>query len=113
MSAIFTGCSAVRLGYNKLPEIASWWLDGYIDFSDAQGSQAKAALQKLQAWHRKEELPALAELLSKLSPNAIVVIDAVKRDGERQLAELFAKALPRHTLNILNHEKGTAVISPR
>jgi predicted O-methyltransferase YrrM len=57
--------------------------------------------------------PALVELLSKLSPNAIVVIDDVKRDGERQLAELFAKALPRHTLNILSHEKGTAVISPK
>jgi hypothetical protein len=63
MSTILTGCSAVRLGYNKLPEIASWWLDSYIDFSDAQGPQAKAALHKLQAWHRKEELPAIAELL--------------------------------------------------
>jgi hypothetical protein len=40
MSLILTGCSAVRLGYNKLPEIASWWLDSYIDFSDAQGPQA-------------------------------------------------------------------------
>ena len=63
MSVILTGCSAVRLGYNKLPEIASWWLDSYIDFSDTQGPQAKAALQKLQTWHRKEELPAIAELL--------------------------------------------------
>jgi hypothetical protein len=63
MSLILTGCSAVRLGYNKLPEIASWWLDSYIDFSDAQGPQAKAALHKLQAWHRKEERPAIAELL--------------------------------------------------
>ena len=63
MNLILTGCSVVRLGYNKLPEIASWWLDSYIDFSDAQGPQAKAALHKLQAWHRKEELPAIAELL--------------------------------------------------
>jgi len=30
MSVILTGCSATRLGYNKLPEIASWWLDSYI-----------------------------------------------------------------------------------
>jgi predicted O-methyltransferase YrrM len=55
--------------------------------------------------------PALKELLAKLSPNVVVVIDDVKRPGERQMAEAFAKALPRHTLNILNHEKGTAVIS--
>ena len=57
--------------------------------------------------------PALKELLAKLSPNVVVVIDDVNRIGERQLAEAFAKALPRHTLNILNHEKGTAVLSPR
>jgi len=63
MSVILTGCSAIRLGYNKLPEIASWWLDSYIDFTDSQGLQAKVALQKLQTWHRKEELPAIAELL--------------------------------------------------
>jgi len=56
--------------------------------------------------------PALKELLAKLSPNVIVVIDDVNRTGERQMAEAFAKALPRHTLTILNHEKGTAVISP-
>ena len=57
--------------------------------------------------------PALKELLAKLSPNVVVVIDDVNRIGERQLAEAFAKALPRHTLNILNHEKGTAILSPR
>ena len=55
--------------------------------------------------------PALKELLAKLSPNVVVVIDDVNRIGERELAEAFAKALPRHTLSILNHEKGTAVIS--
>ena len=81
MSTILTGCSAVRLGYNKLPEIASWWLDSYIDFTDAQGPQAKVALQKLQAWHRKEELPAIAELLAQaqaLAPQNITPEQACK-----------------------------------
>ena len=57
--------------------------------------------------------PALMELIKKLSPKAVIVIDDVKRTGERELAEAFAKALPNHTLTILDHEKGTAVISPR
>jgi len=57
--------------------------------------------------------PALKELLNKLSSKAVVVIDDVNRKGEREMAEAFAKALPRHTLTILNHEKGTAVISPK
>jgi hypothetical protein len=81
MSVILTGCSAVRLGYNNLPDIASWWLDSYIDFSDTQGPQAKAALQKLQTWHRKEELPAIAELLVQaqtLAPQNITPEQACK-----------------------------------
>jgi predicted O-methyltransferase YrrM len=57
--------------------------------------------------------PALAECLSKLSPRAIVVIDDAGRDGERNLAEEFAKALPHHVLEFLPHEKGTAVLLPR
>jgi len=81
MSVILTGCSAIRLGYNKLPEIASWWLDSYIDFTDSQGPQAKVALQKLQTWHRKEELPAIAERLVQaqtLAPQNITPEQACK-----------------------------------
>jgi len=81
MSVILAGCSAVRLGYNNLPDIASWWLDSYIDFSDTQGPQAKVALQKLQTWHRKEELPAIAELLVQaqtLAPQNITPEQACK-----------------------------------
>ncbi len=58
-------------------------------------------------------MPARAEFIAKLSPKAIIVIDDVNRDGERKLAEAFAKALPNHFLTIYPHEKGTAVISPK
>ena len=58
-------------------------------------------------------MPACAEFIAKLSPKAIIVIDDVNRDGERRLAEKFAKALPNHVLTIYAHEKGTAVISPK
>ena len=58
-------------------------------------------------------MPARAEFIAKLSPKAIIVIDDVNREGERKLAEAFAKALPNHVLTIYPHEKGTAVISPR
>jgi Mrp family chromosome partitioning ATPase len=57
--------------------------------------------------------PALQQFKDKLSAAAIVIIDDVNREGERKLAEDFAKALPNHVLTILNHEKGTAIISPR
>jgi hypothetical protein len=57
--------------------------------------------------------PALKQFKDKLSAYAIVIIDDVKREGERKLAEDFAKALPNHELTILDHEKGTAIIAPR
>lgn len=57
--------------------------------------------------------PALQQFKDKLSPIAVVIIDDVNREGERKLAEDFAKALPNHELTILDHEKGTAIISPR
>lgn len=57
--------------------------------------------------------PALAEFKDKLSSKAVIIIDDVQREGERKLAEDFAKGMPNHQLLILDHEKGTAVISPR
>jgi predicted O-methyltransferase YrrM len=58
-------------------------------------------------------MPARAEFIAKLSAKAIIVIDDVNREGERKLAESFAKALPNHVLTFYPHEKGTAVISPK
>ncbi len=57
--------------------------------------------------------PAFDECLRLLAPDAIVIIDDVGRDGEREMAEKFAASLPHHTLEYLSHEKGTAVILPR
>ena len=56
--------------------------------------------------------PAFPVLGSKLSKNAVVVIDDTKRSGEKTLAESFASALPNHKLRFLDHEKGTAIIEP-
>lgn len=74
MSVGLSGCSAIKLGYNQLPEISSWWLDNYINFTDNQSAQTKQALKKLQAWHRKDELPQIADLLvqaQNMAPNSI------------------------------------------
>jgi predicted O-methyltransferase YrrM len=57
--------------------------------------------------------PALEHLIPLLSLKATVILDDVDRDEERKLADAIARALPNHTMTILSHEKGTAVISPR
>lgn len=70
MGLALGGCSAVRLGYNNLPDISYWWLDGYLDFDGAQSLQVKRALAGLQDWHRREELPRLATLAAQARDQA-------------------------------------------
>ena len=61
----------------------------------------------------KARHPAISELIAKLSPHAIIVIDDTNRDGEQDLAEELARALPNHSLTFLSYEKGAAVLLPR
>jgi len=67
---LLTGCSAVQTGYNNAPTLLYWWLDGYIDFEDAQARPLRESLDTLHAWHRRQELPAYAEWLGRLQQQA-------------------------------------------
>jgi Family of unknown function (DUF6279) len=58
-------CSAIKLGYNTLPQLSLWWLDGYIDFSDDQEQRVREDFARLHQWHRREELPKLSALLQQ------------------------------------------------
>ena len=60
----------------------------------------------------KARSAAQIELGSRLSKNAIVVIDDANREGEHAMAESFAREMPGHALIFLDHEKGTALITP-
>ncbi len=64
------GCSAVRLGYNNGPTLTYWWLDSYFDFNDTQSLRVHDDLQAVQDWHRKQELPLLAQKLRDLQAMA-------------------------------------------
>jgi predicted O-methyltransferase YrrM len=63
--------------------------------------------------NKRARHPAISVCLPKLSPRAIIVIDDAGREGEREMAELFAQKLPNHRLEFLGHEKITAVLLPR
>ena len=62
---LMTGCSAVRFGYNHAPDLAYWWLDGYVDFKGEQPARAREAIDDWFQWHRRVELPVYAGLLAK------------------------------------------------
>ena len=74
VSLLLASCSAVKVGYSQLPEITYWWIDSWIDTSDAQAPRLRRELDELAQWHRNVELPQLVVLLQKmqrLAPGAI------------------------------------------
>lgn len=62
-----SSCSAIKLGYNQLPDITYWWLDGYVDVREPQVARLREEITNLHAWHRQTELPRYASLLDNLA----------------------------------------------
>lgn len=94
-----TGCGSVRLAYNNAPDLSYWWLDGFLDFDSPQSVRLRNDLSALQAWHRKEELPAVAEMLKNLQAAAPQPVEAeqvcqLSRHLEGRIQAALDKAAP-------------------
>ena len=63
LAAVLSACSAIKLGYNNLDDLAYWWLDRYVEFSDEQALRVRDDLARLHLWHRTHELARFAEIL--------------------------------------------------
>lgn len=59
------GCSAFKLGYGQGPNLAYWWLDGYVGFDAAQAPRVKDELQRWFAWHQQTQLTDYAAHLAQ------------------------------------------------
>jgi len=81
IALVLQACGAVRIGYQTLPETSYWWLDNYLDFSDEQKGRVKEDLAALQRWHRKTELPQIADLLDQMSLMAVKDVTAEQMCG--------------------------------
>jgi Family of unknown function (DUF6279) len=68
--ALLAGCSAVRLGYGQAPQLAWWWLDGYLDFNAEQAPRVRDALAQWFAWHRQTQLTDYAAALARARTEA-------------------------------------------
>jgi hypothetical protein len=66
LAALLPGCSAIKLAYNNIDDVAYWWLDAYVDFSDEQSQRVREDLGRLHRWHRADELPKFAALLPEI-----------------------------------------------
>lgn len=100
---LLQACSAIKLGYNQLPTLGYWWLDGQLNFNDRQTEMAQGALRQVHDWHRREELPAysvLLDRLGRLSVNNVTadqicqVFDEVQDRLDRTLREAVRQAAP-------------------
>ncbi len=96
---VMGGCSATRLGYNNSPTLVYWWLDSYFDFDDAQSLRVRNDLQALQDWHRKVEVPLLAQKLKDLQAMAPKTISpeqvcAIVSDLQTRVQVTLERATP-------------------
>ncbi len=58
-------CSTLKLGYNQANRFSYWWLDTYLDFSEAQEPHVRLHIQAFWVWHRKTQLPDYVRLLHR------------------------------------------------
>jgi hypothetical protein len=90
LALVLSGCSALRTGYNNAPTLTYYWLDGYLDLDSRQSTVLREGLKSLHEWHRKEELPLIAQTLSGLqsaAANAISTNEVCRvYDGLRERA---------------------------
>lgn len=68
---LLQGCSAIKLGYNNAPDLIHWWVDGYADLNGEQSLRLREDLERLQGWHRRTQLPRIAELLHQAAELAL------------------------------------------
>lgn len=91
LACLLQACSAAKLAYNQAPELAYWYLDGYVDFSSEQSLQVKNDLHKLQSWHRQTQLPTYIDTLQKLQQK--IPLDVNAQDACNILTDVRQKFL--------------------
>ena len=99
LACLLQSCSAVKLAYNQAPDLAYWYLDGYVDFSSDQSLQIKDDLGKLQAWHRQTQLPSYIDTLQKLQQKIPLDVSALEAcsifsDVRRKVVVLIDQTQP-------------------
>jgi hypothetical protein len=100
-AAVMSGCSAIKLGYNNLDDVAYWWIDSYVDFTREQSRRVREDLGRLHRWHRQEELPefiAILQRMEQLAPGDVTPAQACSfvpqlRERLRALADHAEPAL--------------------
>jgi Family of unknown function (DUF6279) len=65
LALLLSACGLLRIGYLQAPNLAYWWIDGYVDLDEAQTPKLRDAIDQWFEWHRRTEMPAYAALLQR------------------------------------------------
>ena len=118
LSLCIAACSALKLGYENLPRLATWQVDRYLALDDEQKALVARRAGELQRWHRQNLLPVYAGFLGRIeeevrSPVTATQVAAWRRelqDGWTPLARQLAPAVAELALTLrpeqLDHLRG-------
>jgi len=76
------GCSATRVVYNQIDWILVWYISDYFTLEDEQEDLLKESVERNMEWHRYDQLPKYAQLLSEIEhdvSSGAVTIDMMER----------------------------------
>lgn len=95
---ILAGCSSRSFFYNRLPTLAPWYLQRYVNLDRQQEDWLDERVGLLHDWHRREELPQYVSLLAHWEgrldePLDAAAIDAFSADIETAWYRLRDRAL--------------------
>ncbi len=89
----------MKLGYQQGDRLAYWWVDRYVDVSDAQEPPTREAIDRFFAWHRRAQLPEITTVLTRVKGEVAGPVDAamvrqVQQDTQRLGRQAFDNAVP-------------------
>jgi hypothetical protein len=91
-------CSMAGMAYNNVVSLASWYVDDYVDLDDAQTTRFRESLSRLQAWHRKNELPEYSRVLEEAARKVDGSVSADDVRGMYEAGRRFANRLGERAL---------------
>ncbi|SFC74319.1 hypothetical protein SAMN05216321_106311 [Cupriavidus sp. OV038] len=93
------GCNAMKLGYQQGDRLAYWWVDRYVDVTDDQEPPTREAIARFFSWHRRAQLPEIANVLTRVKSEVAGPVDAsmvrhAREDTQRLGRQAFENAIP-------------------
>lgn len=85
---LLAGCSALQLTYKQADLLLGWRADSYFDFDPQQKHVFQQRIERLLAWHRREQLPDYAQFVYTVADRAG---DGLTRDDILWIVDGFKK----------------------